>query len=137
MVRLPREDLVRAKELLEEHDARELMGQRDAAQRQARWARSSTAGSSPMWTADDEAQIRPRQAALRDEVGELLARELVPLAIERHHVCILRNPLENAVRLPQLGHLEAGLAAQQPLVVGHIVGERRLDLADADEEQPH
>ena len=137
MVRLPGEDLVRAKELLQEHDPRELVRQRDAAQGQAPLRALDHGGVEPERAAHDEAQIRSREAPLRDEFGEPLDRELLTLPIERHHVCALRNPLENAVRLPQLAHLEACLAAQQPLIVSHVVHEGRPDLSHADEEQAH
>jgi Protein of unknown function (DUF3467) len=144
MVRLAPNDLVGAKELLEQHDSGELVRERDAAEREAPVGALDHRSIEAEGPAHHEAEVDARHPALLEERSQVLARELLSVAIENAHVPIRRNPLENRVCLPlrsallgQLDHLETRVPAQQPLVVRDVVRERGSCLADADQDQPH
>ncbi len=134
VIRLAREDLVGAIELLQQHDSRELVRQRDRPERELG---VTPLEREPVWTADDKAQIEARLAALLEPSRQLLGGELAPAAIEQYDVCALGNPTRHLRVVAQLDQLQAGVAAQQLLVVLHVVHERRPEPPDSEDQNPH
>src|SRR4051794_41794596 len=88
MVWLVRQDLVRAVELLEQHDAGELVGQRHRPERQLHVAVLEV--EAPR-SADHEAEVLSRLAPLLEEAAELDRVELAAVAREQAHVGPLRD----------------------------------------------
>ena len=95
MVRLAREDLVPAVDLLQQDDARELVGKRHRAERKAhvdavhRGARGA---------ADDEAEVQPRLAALLEEGAEAFRVVRLALGRQEHGERAVRDPLARPAR---------------------------------------
>ena len=116
-------------------------------------ARSPTLAVEAERPADHEAEVLARAAPLLQKARQLGAREGLPFAVEGAHEGRVRNALEHRRRLaleglrpaigtdaglPDLVHLEPRVAAEQPLVVRHVIGERRTSqAADADDHDPH
>jgi hypothetical protein len=91
MVWLPGEDLVGPEELLEQHDARELVrkcypseGKPLVGSFQHAWFKAKRA-------ADDEAQVLSRVAALFQQIRELDARAFLSFPVECDDECSCRN----------------------------------------------
>ena len=141
MVRLAREDLVRAKQLFEQHHPGKLVRERDRAERERALRALEDGWVEAERAPEHEAQVGPSHAPFLEEGGNLLACEQVAFAIQSANVGLARNPLQDrpclARPLRDLDDLEPRLAGQKPLVMGHIVHKRLPDLADADEKQPH
>ena len=133
MVRLAGEDLVATVELLEQHHARELVGQRQLAQRQA----VLDVQLEPERAADHEAEIASALAARLEEAAERQRIHVLAVAMEQRHERPLREPPRNLLILPHLDQLEPGVPGDQLLVVLHIVGERRPQPADGNDDYPH
>jgi hypothetical protein len=153
MVWLARDDLVRAKQLLQQHDARELMGKRDGAEGQAQVGDCHELRIEAQRTADDEAEIAPVASPLLKPASEIDARELPALTVEGANVGAgrylpsdqLRLSPEQTLRLPgirarlaQLADLDPSVLSQQPLVMPDVVRERSpAHPADTDDDDPH
>src|SRR3954467_5816942 len=99
MVWLPRQDLVRPVDLLEQHHARELVRQRHLAEREAHVAGLEVEPARP---ADHEAEVAARLAALLEELAELDRVELAAVAREKAYEGPLRDPAVDALVLAHL-----------------------------------
>jgi hypothetical protein len=153
MVWLASQDLVGPEELLEQDDSGELVWKRDRAEREQRVRPFLDAGSEAERATQYEAQVVARLSPPLEESSDVHARECLSPAIERAHEAPLRNPSQEgqpltleqlrpapgiAPRLLELCDLDSGVAADQALVVGHIVCERRAAQgADADDQDAH
>src|SRR4051794_17746099 len=134
MVWLPRDDLVRAVELLEQDDARELVRQRHAAEAEAHVAALEV--EAPR-TADDEAEVAAGLPALLEEAAELDRVVFVAVGREKDDEGALRDAAVDALVLAHLDQLEAGVAGEELLVVLDVVRVRRAEPADGYEERAH
>jgi hypothetical protein len=153
MVWLARQDLVCTEELLEQDDTSELVWKRDRAEGQMGVGAIAHARREAERTADHEAEVLARSAALLQKGRQLGARQRLALAIEGADESRVWNspehprpltleglapPISTQPRLLQLVNLEPRMASEQPLVVSHIIGERRTSqAADADDHDPH
>src|SRR4051794_1949435 len=117
MVWLVRQDLVRAVELLEQHNAGELMGQRHRPERELHVAVLQGETARP---AHDEAEIPARLAALLQEAAELDRVDLAPLAREQADEGPLRDAPVHVVVLTELDELQAGMAGGPALGGGRV-----------------
>src|SRR3954447_7420208 len=136
VVRLTGEDLVGAEELLEQHDARELMGQGHRAERQpvvgARVAVAVTERA-----ADDEADVAPLPAAVLEEAAERDGVHLVTVGVEHRNERALRDAPCHLLILAHLDELESRMTREQALIVLNVVGKRRAQPADGDDDDLH
>jgi hypothetical protein len=134
MVRLAGQDLVRPEELLEQHHAGELVRERHRAEREAVVDRLEIEPERP---ADDEAHVAARLAPFLQESGERRGVVLLPLRVEQRHEGALGDPPCDLLVLADLYQLDPRVAGQQLLVVLHVVGERRAQAADGQDDDPH
>ena len=123
-----------AVDLLEQHDARELVGKREGPEREAV---VHVVEVEPLRPADDEAQVAPALAALLDEAGEVLGRVGLAPDVEQGDEGSLGDPLGHALVLAQLDHLHAGMTREQLLVVLDVVREGGPEPADGQDDDPH
>ena len=61
----------------------------------------------------------------------------LPAGVEQHVERALGDPLLDLLVLAHLDQLEPRVAREQPLIVLHVVGERRPQPPDRDHEEPH
>ena len=100
MVWLAGNDLVGAEELLEQHDAGELMRKRELPERKPPVGTLEYRAVQPKGATDDQPQIAPVAPALLDCCRQPLARERFALAVEGADVGIGRQALEDCGALP-------------------------------------
>ena len=134
MVGLARQDLVGPEELLEQHHARELVGQRELAEREAVL---DVRQIEPVGAADHEAHVAPVHAPVLEPAREFLRIHLVAVAMQQRDVGALGDPALDGLGLLDLDELEPRVAGDQPLVVLHVIRERRLEPPDRHDEDPH
>jgi hypothetical protein len=134
MVWLVREDLVRAVELLQEHDARELVGQRHRSERELHVAVVEVQAAR---SADHEAEILAGLAALLEEPAELDGVELLAVAGQQADVRALRDPAVHVVVLAELDQLEPRMPGEQLLVVRDVVRIRGPEAPHSHHEGAH
>src|SRR3954470_19967585 len=134
MVWLARQVLVRAIDLLEQHDARELMGQRHLAERDAHVAAVEIEPARP---ADHEAEVATRLAALLEELAERDRVEFPAFAREEADERAVRDPPVDALVLTHLDQLEPRVAGEHLLVVLDVVRVRWAKAPDCEYERAH
>jgi hypothetical protein len=153
MVWLAGEDLVRPKELLQQHHTRELVWKRERSERKPLIGPLAHARVEAEGASDHEAEVAPGAAALLEPVSERGARQRLTLAIERSQERPSGNASQDRLRLAgkvlgalggvaaalaNLDRLESRVSRKQSLVVGGVVGERRAPQPpDAHESYPH
>src|SRR5581483_233943 len=103
VIRLAGQDLVRTINLLEQDDARELVGQRDRPERQPV---IDVLELQPERAPDHEAQVPPAPAPLLEPIAERHRIELLPPTVEQRDECPLRDPAVDVFVLPHLDQLE-------------------------------
>jgi hypothetical protein len=121
-------------DLLEQNHARELMRERDLAERQPM---VDVLELQPEWSADHEAEILAALAPRLEELAEADRVDLLPGPIEQRDEQPLRDAPADVVVLAHLDQLELDVTRKQLLVVLDIVGERRAQPPDGDDEDPH
>src|SRR5918994_646843 len=134
VIRLAGQDLVGPVELLEQHDAGELVGQRHPAEREPRVAAVEVEATR---AADDEAEIAAVLPALLQPAAQLHGVELAAVACEQHEVVPFRDPLRHPLVLAHLDQLEPRVARDQLAVVLHVVLEGRPQAPYRDHRDPH
>jgi hypothetical protein len=138
MVWLARQDLVGAEELLQKNDAGKLVRKGDRAEGQPPVDALEKAGVETERSADDEAEVLARPAPLFEKARELWAGDGRSLPVEQADEGRVRNPPGHRSLVLDLLNLHPSLAGQQPLVMSHVIGERRTPQApDADDYDPH
>jgi hypothetical protein len=125
---------VAAVDLLQQHDARELMRERQAAEREAVVDRFEVEAER---TADDEADVTTALAAILQKASE--RRRVVLLAVrgEQRDERALRDAARDLLILADLDQLDPGMTREQLLVMLHVVGERRAQATDGQDDDPH
>ncbi len=121
-------------ELLEQDDARELVGQR---QRPEREAVVDVVHLQAERATHDEADVAPRLAAILEEAAEGQRVELLALAIEQRDERALGEAPRDTFLLAHLDHLDARVAAQKLGVVGDVVDVGRTQTPDGKDDQAH
>jgi hypothetical protein len=134
MVGLPRQDLVRAEQLLQEHHAGEEVRERHRAQRQ-REVGARKCGSER--ASDHEADVAPALAALLDPVRERLRRERPPVGVQQAHERALGDATGDRVVVGHFDDIHPRVPRQQLRVVREIVGIRRPGFADGNHGVAH
>ena len=124
---------MRAEELLEQDDLRELMSQRERPEREAVVAVELQAGRA----ADHEAEVAPRLAALLQPPREGLG--VVGLAVEaqQRDERPVGDPPRGRFVLADLDELQARVAAQQPRIMIDVVDERWSQPPDGHDDHLH
>jgi hypothetical protein len=125
---------VTAIELLEQHDARELVGQREGTERHTV---VDTVELEPVGTPDHEADVAAGLAPLLEEAGEALAVERRAVAGEEADECPLGDAPADVLVLSDLDQLQPRVTGDELLVVLHVVGIRRSQAADGEDDEPH
>src|SRR3954451_10377483 len=134
MVWLARQDLVRAVDLLEQHDASKLVRQRHLAERDAHVAALEV---EPAWPPDHEAEVAARLAPLLEELAELDRVELAAVAREQAYERALGDAPVDALILAHLDQLESGVAGEHLLVMLDVVRVRWAKPPDCYDERSH
>jgi hypothetical protein len=138
MVFLAHQDLVGAEELLQKNDAGKLVRKGDRAEGQPPVDTLEEAGVETERAADDEAEVPARPAPLFEKARELGGGEGRSLPVEQADKGRVRNSPGRPSLVLDLLDLDPSLSGQQPLVMGHVIGERRTPQApDADDHDPH
>jgi Protein of unknown function (DUF3467) len=125
---------VRPVDLFEQNHPRELMRERDRAQRQAM---ADVLELQPEWPADHEAKVLSALAPRLEEAAEADRVDLLPLPIEQGDEHPLGDAAGDVVVLAHLDQLELDMTGEQLLVMLDIVGERRAQPPDGNDEDPH
>jgi len=125
---------VPAIDLLEQHDPRELVGQRERAEREAV---VDVVERESVRTADDEAEVAPALAPLLQEAAERLRVVLGPARVEQRDERALRQPAAHLLVLAHLDELDPRMAREQLLVVLDVVGEGRAKPPHGKDDDPH
>jgi Protein of unknown function (DUF3467) len=125
---------VAAVHLLEQHDTRELVGQRERAERQAVL---HALHIEPERSADHEAEIAAALAPLFEKAAERHRVQVVAVPVQQGHERALGQPAPHLFILADLDQLEPHVAGDQLLVVLHIVGERGAQPAHGNDDYPH
>ena len=134
MVWLPGQDLVAPVDLLEQHDARELVGQRQAPEREAV---VDGVEREPVRAADDEADVTPALAPFLQEAAERERVVLLALRVEQRDERALGDPARHLLVLADLDELDARVAREQLLVVLDVVREGWAQAAHGQDDDPH
>ena len=134
VVGLTREDLVAAVELLEQNHARELVRQRQRAEREAVIDLVELQAER---AADHEAQVAGGHAALLEKAAERQRVELLALARQQRDVRALRDAAGDALLLADLDHLDARVAGEHLEVVLRVVRVRRAQAPDGEDDDAH
>jgi Protein of unknown function (DUF3467) len=121
-------------ELLEQYHPRELVWQGQLTQRQAM---VDVLELEPERTADHEAEVAPALAARLHEPAELHRVHVLAVAMQKRHECPIREPPCHLLILAHFDQLEPGVPGDQLLVMLHVVGERRPQPADGNDDYPH
>ena len=123
-----------AVELLEQHDARELVGQRQPSEREA----VVDAGElEAEVAADDEADVLAGLATLLEKAAEGQRVECLTAAVQQGDERALGDAARQALLLANLGHLDACVTAQELEVVLDVVDVGRAQSPDGEDDQPH
>jgi hypothetical protein len=125
---------VRAVELLEQNDPRELMGQRHPPERQAVL---DGVELEAIGAAYHEAQIAPALTPRLEKAAEGHRVQLLTAAVEQGHERPLRKAAYHALVLAALDELEPGVSGQQLLVMLDVIGIRGTQSAHGDDDDPH
>ncbi len=134
VVRLAGQDLVTAVELLEQHHAGELVGQRELAEREPVVDVVTLKAERP---ADHEAQVAPALATVLQESAERDAVHPLAVAVQQRHERALRYPPRNLLVLADLDQLQPHMSRQQLLVMPHVIGEGRPQSSHGNDDDPH
>ena len=110
-----------AVELLEQHHAGELVGQRHLAERQAMI--DAGRGPSPNGPPITKHRSRPLLAALLEEAAERERVHLLALLVQQRHERALGQAADDLLVLADLDLLEPHVAGEQLLIVLDVVGE--------------
>ena len=121
-------------ELLEQHDARELVWKRNFPQRQPV---VDVVEVEAEWTADHEAEVLAATPPLLEKVGERERIGLLTLAMEQRHKRPLREAAGHLFVLADLDQLEPRVSREQLLVMLDVIGKRRAELAHGNDDDPH
>src|SRR3954454_5902964 len=119
VVGLTGQDLVGAEQLLEQHDAGELVGQRHRAEREV-VVGGGVAAAVAERPADDENQVAALHPPLLQEAAEAHGVHLLALAVQRADERPVRDAPDDLLVLTHLDDLEAGMPREQPLIVLHV-----------------
>lgn len=111
-----------AKELLEEHHAGELVGQREGPQREAMV--DAALQRDAVRPSDDKAHVARALAAGLEPAGEGLRVHRLPAGIQQADEGAAREPARQRGLVGHLDDLDAGLAGQETLKMLGVVGER-------------
>ncbi len=125
---------MRAVDLLEQDDAGELVRERHRAEREPMVDRVER---EPERAADDEADVAAGLAPLLQKRGERDRVALLPAGGERRDERPVGDPACHLLVLAHLHQLDAGMAGKQLLVVLDVVGERRAQAADGQDDDLH
>ena len=79
----------------------------------------------PKGASDDEAQIAAALAPVLQKTGKGQRIGLLAVAVQEGDKGSVGQPSRDVVVLPDLHQLQSRVPGQQPLVVLHVVGERR------------
>jgi hypothetical protein len=132
-----------AKQLLQEDHSGELVRKRDRPERDPLGRPLQHLAREAERPAEHEADVSPGAPSFLEEGGKLLARQRPALAVERAEVGVGGDAPQNrlalalGIALGELDRLEARMAAEQPLVMGDVVHERRTDLSYTHDDQAH
>jgi hypothetical protein len=125
---------VAAIQLLEQHHARELVGQRDRTEREAV---VDLVQVETERTSDHEAQIAPARPPLLEELAESQRIHHLAVAVQQRDERPLRNPPCHVPILADLDQFEPRVPRNQLLVVVDVVYKRRAQLAHGNDDDPH
>jgi Protein of unknown function (DUF3467) len=125
---------VPAVDLLEQHDARELVRQRHRAERQAM---VDGVELEPERAADDEAQVPTALTALLEEAAERGRVVLRAAGVEQRDERALGDAAGDLLVLADLDELESRVAREQLLVVLDVVRERWAQPAHGEDDDAH
>jgi len=134
VVGLAGDDLVRAVDLLEQDDAGKLVGQGDAAEREAV---VTALELDPERASDDEAEIHAAQPPALQKAAEAERVELLSPPVEQRDERPRRQAARDLSPVADLDQLKARVAPQQLSVVLNVVGERRTHPPHGDDHDPH
>jgi hypothetical protein len=135
VVGLAGKDLVPAIDLLEHDHTGELVGERDAAERQP--VVDPLELQPAERPSDHEAEVAAAGAPLLEENAELERVERLPVDIELRDESSLRDARGDARVLADLDQLEACVTAEQLGVMGDIIDKRWPQAADGDDSDSH
>lgn len=121
-------------ELLEQNDARELVGQSELAQGKAMIKALELETER---AADHEAEIATAAPPLLEECREGEGVELGAVTVQQRDEGAVRQAAENLLVLANLDQLQPRVSGQQLLIVAHIVGEGRTQTSHSDDDDPH
>src|SRR5436190_2311090 len=134
VVWLAGEDLMAAVELLEQHDAGELVGQRERAEREAVVDAVELEAQRP---ADDKADVTAGLAAGLQEAAEAQRVELLALAMQQRDERALGDSRGHLLLLADLDRLDPRLAREDLVVVVDVVVVRGAQPPDGEVDQAH
>ena len=123
-----------AVELLEQDDARQLVGQGHFAQGEAV---IDSLEVKPVRPPDHEAQIPAALAVLLQKAAEGDGVKLVTSAVQERDKGPLGQSLSDPLILADLDQFHPGVAGQQLLIVLDVIGERRAQPANGDDDDSH
>ncbi len=123
-----------AVDLLEQHDARELVGQRQAPEREPV---IDGVEREPVGPANDEADVAPALAALLEEAAERERVVLLAGRVEQRDERTLGDAARHLLVLAHLDQLDARMAREQLLVVLDVVREGWAQTAHGEDDDPH
>lgn len=109
-----------AVQLLEQDDARQLVGQSHLAEGEAM---VDLLEFKPERPADHEAEITSAAPSLLEKARELQRIRPLPVTVKQRDEGPVGQPASNAVVLAHLDELEARMAGEELLVVLYVVGE--------------
>jgi Protein of unknown function (DUF3467) len=125
---------VTAVQLLEQDDPRELVREGDRAKRETV---VDVVQLEPERTSDHEAQVLAALPPFLQEPAEADGVELLALAVEQRHERTFWDSAPRVLVLPDLDELQTHVSCEQLLVMLHIVGERRTQPADGNDDDAH
>lgn len=125
---------MRAVELFKEHDACQLVGQRQLPEREAM---IDVLEFEPKRPADHEAEVPPALPALLEKPAEGHRIELLSGAVEQRYEGPVGQAPSHVLVLPDLDNLDSGMARQQLVVMLVIVGEGLPQPTHGDDDDPH
>lgn len=134
VVRLVPEDLVAAVDLLQQHDASQLVRKGHGAERQTM---VDLVELEPERAADDEADVAPALAAILQEASELLGVVMRAGGVQQGDERPLRDAPRDLLVLADLHELHPRMTGEQLLVVLHVVGEWWAQTADGQDDDAH
>lgn len=123
-----------AVELLEQHDAGELVGQRQEPEREPVVDRVEVEAER---SADDEADVAPGLPAILEEAAERDRVELLAGTIEQRDERALGDAAREALLLAHLDHLDPSVTRDELEVVLDVIGVGRAQSPDGEDDQAH